>query len=309
MAELEQLALDPLVSPAVVLGGEPPDQRGDLGADRRPSCLVRVGPLPGDQAAVPAQDGAGGDQPVYPQLSWQVAGSARPGRRGRPSRAGAWDWSGAARRPRAAAPAAPRPWTLTIGRAGPASRRAGRRSGRAGEGTRMIIMPSRASPLAPSSQRVPPTLGTRQAHCRSSEAMQTFGTPQVLRGFTPDGGTGGGGGIPAGVVDDHAVDPAQQGGGARDAGLGTPGAGRGLRRCGLLRSCAGCRGVCGAGSWSWYLVAITGLYWSIGQTARHTVSRRPGRPRREMCAWPAKAPEAFSDGDSPACLTSDDEPS
>src|SRR5580704_13775896 len=60
----------------------------------------------------------------------------------------------------------------------------------------------------------------------------------VLRGFAPDGGTGGGGGIPAGVVDDYAVDPAQQGGGARDAGLGAPGAGRGLRRCGLLRSCA-----------------------------------------------------------------------
>ena len=26
-----------------------------------------------------------------------------------------------------------------------------------------------------------------------------------------------------------------------------------------------------------------------------------------MCAWPSKAPEAFSDGDSPACLTSDEE--
>ena len=40
VAELEQLALDPLVSPAVVLGGEPFDERGDLGADRRPSCPV-----------------------------------------------------------------------------------------------------------------------------------------------------------------------------------------------------------------------------------------------------------------------------
>jgi hypothetical protein len=44
-AELEQFALDPLVSPAVVLGGEPRDERGDLGADRRPSCPIRVGPL------------------------------------------------------------------------------------------------------------------------------------------------------------------------------------------------------------------------------------------------------------------------
>jgi hypothetical protein len=41
---------------------------------------------------------------------------------------------------RAAAPAAPRPWRPTNDRAGPASRRAGRRSGTAGEGTRLIIM-------------------------------------------------------------------------------------------------------------------------------------------------------------------------
>src|SRR5579875_1012442 len=60
---------------------------------------------------------------------------------------------------------------------------------------------------------------------------------------------------------------------------------------------------------AWYLAAITGLYWSIGHTARQTVSRRPGRPRREMCAWPAKAPEALPDGDIPACLTSEEEPS
>jgi hypothetical protein len=71
VAEFQQLALDPLVSPAVVLGGEPFDQRGDLGADRRPSRSVRVSPLAGDEAAVPAQDGAGGDQPVHPQLCWQ----------------------------------------------------------------------------------------------------------------------------------------------------------------------------------------------------------------------------------------------
>ena len=53
VAELEQFALEPLVSPAGVLGGEPLDQRGDLGADRRPSDPVRVGPLPGDQSDPP----------------------------------------------------------------------------------------------------------------------------------------------------------------------------------------------------------------------------------------------------------------
>jgi hypothetical protein len=67
VAEFQQFALDPPVPPAVILGGEPLDQRGDLGIDRRPSCAVRVGPLAGDEAAVPAQDGTWGDQPVHPQ--------------------------------------------------------------------------------------------------------------------------------------------------------------------------------------------------------------------------------------------------
>ncbi len=48
----------------VVLDGEPLDQRGDLGADRRAACLARVGPFPGDQAAVPPEHGSRGDQPV-----------------------------------------------------------------------------------------------------------------------------------------------------------------------------------------------------------------------------------------------------
>ena len=126
------------------------------------------------------------------------------------------------------------------------------------------------------------------------------------------GGAGGGGGIPAGVVDDQEVDPAQQGGSARDAGLGALRAGRGGRRADLPRSRigrrrCGLRGVIGGLVIAWYLAAMTGLNWSIGHTARQTVSRRPGRPRREMCASPKKAPEALSDGDSPACLTTDDE--
>ena len=58
VAEFEQLALDPLVPPRVVLGGEPLDERCDLGVDRWPPCAVRVGPVAGNEAAVPAQDGA-----------------------------------------------------------------------------------------------------------------------------------------------------------------------------------------------------------------------------------------------------------
>ena len=41
--------------------------RRDLGADRRPSLLVRIGSPPGDQAAVPPQDGARGDESVRSQ--------------------------------------------------------------------------------------------------------------------------------------------------------------------------------------------------------------------------------------------------
>jgi len=49
VTELEQLALDPLVSPAMIPGGEPPDQPGDLCTDWRPARVVTIGPFPGDQ--------------------------------------------------------------------------------------------------------------------------------------------------------------------------------------------------------------------------------------------------------------------
>jgi hypothetical protein len=45
VAKLEQLALDALVSPCAVLGGELLDVRGDLGADRRSPRMVRISPL------------------------------------------------------------------------------------------------------------------------------------------------------------------------------------------------------------------------------------------------------------------------
>ena len=108
-------------------------------------------------------------------------------------------------------------------------------------------------------------------------------------------------------MDDHDVDPAQQGGGARDAGLGAlrPAAAAAVLAC---REPAAAWSSAASAAWviAWYLAAMTGLNWSIGHTARQTVSRRPGRPRREMCASPRNAPEALSDGDIPACLTSDD---
>ena len=57
----------------MVLGGEPLDERGDLGADRWPSRPVRAGPFAGDEAAVPAKHGTRGDQPVRPQVPGQEA--------------------------------------------------------------------------------------------------------------------------------------------------------------------------------------------------------------------------------------------
>src|SRR5215207_10474628 len=60
--ELEKFALDALVGPGLVLAGHPFDQRGDHRVDRWATGAARVGPLLGDQAAVPAQDRGRGDR-------------------------------------------------------------------------------------------------------------------------------------------------------------------------------------------------------------------------------------------------------
>ena len=139
VAELEQLALDPLVAPARVLPRHPHDQGGEDVVDRWPSGPVRVGPLRrrgGDASAGSCR----GDQAMQRSLG-AGPGRGRRTRPGPPSPGGVVGWCGAARRPRGAARGARRPWRRTCGRAGPASRRAGRRSGRAGGATRLIIMP------------------------------------------------------------------------------------------------------------------------------------------------------------------------
>jgi hypothetical protein len=81
---------------------------------------------------------------------------------------------GLARRPRAGAPAAPRSWTLTSGRAGPASRRAGRRPDRAGGGTRLTIMPHGRTPPIAAGHRNRPNFGTRQGHVRSGRCLPAY---------------------------------------------------------------------------------------------------------------------------------------
>jgi hypothetical protein len=67
VAELEKLALDALVAPGLVLAGHPLDQRGDRVVERWAPGAVRVGPLLGHQAALPAQDRGRGDQAVTAQ--------------------------------------------------------------------------------------------------------------------------------------------------------------------------------------------------------------------------------------------------
>ena len=128
VAELEQLALDPLVSPARVLRRHPYDQRGEHVVDRWAPGSVRVGPLLANEAAMPAQDRVRGDQAMAAQCSGQPPDRVRRTRPGRPSPGVVWGWCGGARRPRAAARAVRCPWWRT---GGPAARPASAPAGRA----------------------------------------------------------------------------------------------------------------------------------------------------------------------------------
>jgi len=71
MAELEQLALDPAISPARVLPGHTLHQCGDDVVDWWSSGPVRIPPLSAHEAAMPAQDGARSDQAMATQRSRQ----------------------------------------------------------------------------------------------------------------------------------------------------------------------------------------------------------------------------------------------
>ena len=71
VAEFEQLALDPHVSPARVLPRHPHYQGGEDVVDRWPSGPVRVGPPSAHEAAMPAQDRVRGDQAMAAQRAGQ----------------------------------------------------------------------------------------------------------------------------------------------------------------------------------------------------------------------------------------------
>jgi hypothetical protein len=73
MAEFDQFALNPPVSPARILRRHPLHQRGDDVVDRWASGPVRVGPPSAHELAVPAQDRARGDQSVDAQPRGQAS--------------------------------------------------------------------------------------------------------------------------------------------------------------------------------------------------------------------------------------------
>lgn len=73
VAELEQLALDALVSPRRVLQGELLNERGDRLVDRWAARVVRVRPLFRHQPAVPTQHRVGSGQTVPLQLPGQLS--------------------------------------------------------------------------------------------------------------------------------------------------------------------------------------------------------------------------------------------
>ena len=67
VTDLEQLALDSLVSPVVILSGHAFAQRGHRAIDGRTPNAIGIRPLLGDQATMPAQDRARRDQARPPR--------------------------------------------------------------------------------------------------------------------------------------------------------------------------------------------------------------------------------------------------
>jgi hypothetical protein len=76
MAELEQFALDPPVSPVRILPRHTRHQPGKDIVDRWPSGRTCVGPFPANEAAIPAQNRVWGDQAICPVFG-AATGSGR----------------------------------------------------------------------------------------------------------------------------------------------------------------------------------------------------------------------------------------
>ncbi len=88
MTELEQLALNSLISPAGVLPGHALDQHGQGVLDRWTAEAVGIGPFLGDEVTMPAQDCARRDQAMPPQHRRQPPDERGEDRSIRPVQAG-----------------------------------------------------------------------------------------------------------------------------------------------------------------------------------------------------------------------------
>jgi hypothetical protein len=153
--ELEQFVLDPLVTPAGVLPGEPRDQVDDRIVDGWSAGPVWIGPLLRYQAAMPAQNRGGCDQAGVGGRQEIAADTTRRAPLDRPSPAVASGSFDATPRARGEEPRVRHCSTPTIALAVPTSRRAGRESDRGGVTTRHAIMPTAGG-------RAGPTSGTPQ---------------------------------------------------------------------------------------------------------------------------------------------------
>jgi hypothetical protein len=71
MADLEQLALDPLVAPARILPGGLSDQVGQRSVYRRSTLAMRVTPMLGYQLPVPAQQRSGRNESMAADGGWE----------------------------------------------------------------------------------------------------------------------------------------------------------------------------------------------------------------------------------------------
>jgi hypothetical protein len=90
VAELEQLAPEPHVTPARAFPRHPHDQPREDVVDRWPSGPVGVGPSSADEAAMPAQDRVGSDQTMPTQCMGQPPDEGGQSRPVRPVQA--WSW-------------------------------------------------------------------------------------------------------------------------------------------------------------------------------------------------------------------------
>ena len=80
VAEAGHLAVHPAVAPRRILPRQPQHQVTDLLVGRRPARLARVGPLAGDQTAVPGQQRSRCDQSAAPPGGGQRSGQGRQDR-------------------------------------------------------------------------------------------------------------------------------------------------------------------------------------------------------------------------------------